>query len=483
MNMKLLGTLVLGLGLGALAGWWLRPASPIAPDATAPAAAPAAREILFYRNPMGLADTSPVPKKDSMGMDYVPVYAEAARPAASRILFYRNPMGLADTSPVPKKDSMGMDYVPVYAADAPSTPGTVSLSPQKVQMLGVRTVMVARKALRVEIRASGVIQIDQTREHVIAPKFDGWIEQLYANQVGQSLRRGQPLMAVYSPELVSTQNEFLIAQSAARSLSDSSSAAAMASLSDAALQRLRSFDIPPSQLQKLRAGQIQRRLTLTAPVDAVIMQPPMVAGSRFMAGDTVLTLADLSRVWLVAAIPTQTSAQVQLGQTAQFSSAALPGQVFAGTVDFIEPMLDAKMRTLGVRIELANPDGVLRPALYGDVLLTADSGEPQLLLPRSAILDSGQRQLVFGEVSDGRYEPREVTLGERSGDQVVVREGVGEGEKVVVAANFLIDAESNLGAALHGMLPGSEEIGSDTEAPRDMTPVPVDAEHTDSGEH
>lgn len=432
MNAKSLWMLLLGLSLGAIGGWWLRPQPPMA-DPSSP--------------------------------------MTAAAPAAPEILYYRNPMGLPDTSPVPKKDSMGMDYVPVYASEAEQTPGTVSLSPQKMQTLGVRTLTVERRALHQQIRASGRIEVDQSRRHVIAPKFDGWIEHLYANQAGQSLRRGQALMAVYAPELVSTQNEFLIARNAAQNLPGGDSAAAMQRLGDAALARLRNFDIPAAQVEKLRQGQMQRLLTLRAPANAVVLEPPMAAGSRFKAGETVLTLADLSKVWLVAEVPTLDSASVAIGQTVGFTSAALPGQRFEGQISFVDPMLDAGMRTLEVRIELDNAEGVLRPALYGDVIIEVGSGEARLLVPRSAVLDSGSRQLVFVEVSPGRFEPRSVTLGARAGRDVVVLKGLGEGEAIVVAANFLIDAESNLSAALQTLQPDPSE------APADASEQPHDGAH------
>lgn len=414
MNLRLLGTLLLGLALGALAGWWLRPAPQL---------------------PMTAATEA------------------ATTPAEPEILYYRNPMGQPDTSPVPKKDSMGMDYVPVYASTTQQTAGTVTVSPDKLQMLGVRTQRVERRPLQQQIRASGRIEIDQSRRQIIAPKFDGWIERLYANQAGQSLKRGQPLMSVYAPELISTQNEFLIAQSAAATLSEGDSAATMRRLGEAALERLRNFDIPAQQVAQLRQGQTQRLLTLTAPINAVILEPPMAAGSRFQAGDTVLTLADLSKVWLVASVATLDSASVQLGQTVSFRSVALPGRSFQGQIGFVSPQLNADMRTLEVRIELDNPDGLLRPALYGDVLIEMAAAEPKLLVPRSALLDSGTRQVVFVEVSSGRFEPRPVKVGARTGEDLVILDGLGEGESVVVAANFLIDAESNISAALQALQP------------------------------
>ena len=378
---------------------------------------------------------------------------EVAAAPAPEILYYRNPMGLPDTSPVPKKDSMGMDYTPVYAGEAAGTPGTVVLSPDKVQMTGVRTVKVMRSPLRQSLRASGSIAIDSARQWVIAPRFEGWVQTLAANQVGMKVRRGQALMSVYSPELRSAQNEYLIAQRAAAGMAaaDPASAASMRDLSGATLERLRNWGIGGGSLERLKGGQIDPYLTLTAPADAIITDKPAVQGMRFMAGEMLLSLADLSRVWLVANVPASDSAQLALGQVVQFRSSALPGRSFEGTVSFIAPTFDEASRTLTVRVALDNADGVLRPGLFGDVEFQADAGAPVLTVPRSAVLDSGTRQLVFVELAAGRYEPRKVALGRRSGDGVEITDGLVEGESVVSAANFLIDAESNLGSALEAM--------------------------------
>ena len=417
-----------------------------------------------------------------------------ADPAQPQILYYRNPMGLPDTSPVPKKDSMGMDYVPVYAGEAPSTPGTVVLSPEKVQMIGVRTVKVELAPMQQSLRASGSIAIDQARQWVIAPKFEGWVQTLAANQVGMRVRRGQALMSVYSPELRSAQNEYLIAQRAAATMTaaDPASAASMRDLSGATLERLRNWGIGGGSLERLKSGRIDPYLTLAAPADAVIIDKPAVQGMRFMAGEMLLSLADLSRVWLVANVPASDSAQLELGQAAQFHTSALPGRTFAGTISFIAPTFDEASRTLTVRVELDNADGVLRPGLFGDVEFVADAGPAVLTVPRSAVLDSGTRQVVFVELAAGRFEPRAVAIGRRSGDRVEINDGLVEGESVVSAANFLIDAESNLGAALdglkapdhagHGTAPagrGDEQDAGDAEP--DQTPADGGHQHAPQG--
>ncbi len=397
-----------------------------------------------------------------------------------KVLYYRNPMGLSDTSPVPKKDAMGMDYIAVYeGGEAPAKPGTVVMSPEKVQKLGVRTEQVRLQGLSPSVRASATVQVDETRQYVIAPKFEGWVERLYANQTGMSVRRGQPLLSVYSPELVAAQNEYRIADTAARKLQDSdpNSAATMRRLRDASRARLRNWDISDAQLTRIGHNQTGGNLVITSPANAVVVEKPIVQGARFASGDTILRLADLSRVWLVANVPASSAGGIVVGQRATFQSPTLPGETFTGQVTFVQPVIDPQTRTLGVRVELPNPAGVLRPGLFGDVTLTRDTSAAVLTVPRSAVLDSGTRQLVLVQVAEGRFEPRPVVVGERSGDMVEILEGVREGERVVVSANFLIDAESNLQSALDGMsaqqgdgaTPGSP--ASTTGTPATGTPV------------
>jgi membrane fusion protein, copper/silver efflux system len=364
-----------------------------------------------------------------------------------KVLFYRNPMGLPDTSPVPKKDSMGMDYIPVYAGDEPpATPGTVVMPPDKVQALGVRTEEVKRGILAGTVRTSGTVEVDETRQYAIAPRFEGWVERLYANQTGVRVRAGQPLLSVYSPQLAAAQQEYRLADETARRLgeSDPASAASMARLRDAARARLRNWEISDEQLGN--SG-----LVLTAPADAVVVEKPVVQGTRFEPGETILRLADLTTVWIIAKVPAAQVVGIRVGQPARFETVALPGQVAQGEVTFVQPVVDAQTRTVDVRIALPNPTGDLRPGLYGTVLLEEPGASPVLTVPRSAVLDSGTRQVVLVETGPGRFAPRDVSLGRRGGDRIEILDGLVEGEQVVVSANFLIDAESNLQAALEGL--------------------------------
>lgn len=381
--------------------------------------------------------------------------ATAAAPAARKPLYYRNPMGLPDTSPVPKQDEMGMDYIPVYAEDeADAAPGTVALSPGKIQALGVRTEPVRRQPLAASLQASGTISIDETRQYVIAPRFDGWVETLQADQTGMAVRRGQTLATVYSPQLLAAQEDYRVADAALRQLrgGDAASLQSMQRLRDAAKRRLLNWGIGAGQLEHI-AHLPPGNLAITAPAAGVIVEKPVVQGARFVAGDTLLRLADLSTVWVTVNVPAAQADKVRLGQPARFTSPSLAGQAFDGTVGFLQPMLDAASRTLAVRVALPNPDGRLRPGLFGTVALAGDDGRLGLAIPRSALIDSGQRQIALVEVAPGRFAPRPISIGQRSGDRVEVLDGLREGERVVVEGNFLIDAESNLRAALQDMSP------------------------------
>jgi Cu(I)/Ag(I) efflux system membrane fusion protein len=384
----------------------------------------------------------------------VPAEGTADAPVGERkVLYYRNPMGLADTSPVPKKDAMGMDYVPVYAGEeTAAAPGTVALSPEKIQTLGVRTEAVQRTTLASQVRASGTVEIDETREYAIAPRFEGWVAKLYANQTGMHVRAGQPLLSVYSPQLAAAQQEYRLANSAARELAktDPASAASMARLRDAARARLRNWQVSGAQLRVGKADG-NDNLVLTSPANAVVIEKPVVQGARFEAGETILRLADLSTVWVMAKVPAAQATAIAVGQPVRFTSETLPGRSFSGEVAFVQPVIDAATRTVDVRVAFPNPDGELRPGLFGTVLLEQPVEAPVLSVSRSAVLDSGTRQLVLVQTVPGRFAPREVTIGRRAGDRIEILAGVEEGEDVVVSANFLIDAESNLKSALEGL--------------------------------
>lgn len=380
----------------------------------------------------------------------------AAQPAQPRILYYRNPMGLPDTSPVPKKDPMGMDYIPVYEGEEPQQQAVqgVRISVEKVQKLGVRTEAATLRELVRDVRAVGVLSADERRLATVNPRFEGWIEKLYVNTTGQRVQRGQPLMEVYSPDLVSTQQEYLIAWRGVQSLKGSSPqiAASMEQLADSALQRLRNWEVSDQEIRQLRDdGQPRQSVLMRAPVSGVVLERMAVQGMRFMPGETLYRIADLSKVWLLADVYEQDLSLIKVGAPVSVRVTAYPSRTFTGRVSFVYPTVAQETRTARARVELPNPDGLLKPDMYAEAQIQAHAGGgKRLAVPDSAIIDSGTRRIVLVQRGEGLFEPREVKTGGRSGAYVEVTEGLSEGEVVVTSANFLIDAESNLKAALSG---------------------------------
>src|SRR5216683_223105 len=426
-------------------------------------ASAAERQPLYYQDPTGKPDYSPIPKKDAEGRDYIPVYEEpgepsgkpAAQPATPekerKVLYYRNPMGLPDTSPVPKKDAMNMDYIPVYA-DEGGAAGTVKIAPERIQTLGVRTEPVARRSLARAVRAVGTVAADERRIGVINPKFEGWIERVLVSTTGQPVRPGEALAEIYSPDLFLAQQEYLVARNAAAAMAHADPMARdnARAIAAAALSRLRNWDISADQLARLqRTGVATRTLMLTAPIGGVVMEKPALQGLHFGAGDMLYRITDLSTVWLMADVFEQDLAQIRPGQVATITLQAYPGRAFSGRVAFIYPTVTAQTRTAKVRIEVSNSDLLLKIDMYATVEITAPvDTAPALAVPDSAVLDTGTKQTVLVDRGEGRFEPRAIKLGSRGEGYVAVLDGVVEGEKVVVGANFLIDAESNLRAAL-----------------------------------
>ena len=399
----------------------------------------------------------------------------ASTTAPRKLLYYRNPMGLPDTSPTPKKDSMGMDYIAVYEGgdDAVgSAAGEVKISTEKVQKLGVKTEAAALRELARQVRAAGRVEIDERRLHNVAPKFEGWVERLHVNATGQPVAKGQPLFEVYSSELVSAQREYVVAAKGVVALKDASAEmqSGMRQLAEASLARLRNWDISEEQIKALAAGgEAKRSLSFRSPVGGVVLEKKAVAGMRFMPGEMLYQIADVSSVWVLADVFERDIAQVKVGQKVRLTINAYPDKSFSGIVAYIYPTLKAETRTVPVRIELANPGGLLKPAMYASVELAVGVRDKVVTVPVSAVIDSGTRQIVLLQKGAGRFEPREVKLGARSDEYVEVREGIAAGDAVVVAANFLIDAESNLKAALGGFAAAPD---STPNATPNATPAP-----------
>ncbi len=436
--------LVGGYRLGAGSWPFVSPSKPIASSAVAQEAA-AGRKVLYWQDPDGKPDFSPAPRKTADGRDYLPVYdeeepalagAQGAKPKGKgRIIYYRNPMGLPDTSPVPKKDWMGMDYIPVYEGEEQDT-GTVKVSLDRVQRAGVRTEAAAMRVLARPVRSPGIAKPDERTLRSVVLRADGFIEKLYVDATGAHVQAGQPMFVAYIPQVVLAQAEFRSAGFA----------------SEGAIQRLRNYGLPESVIDQIRASpKPLMRITWPAPVTGVVMMKSIVEGQMAKAGDELYRLADLSSIWVIADVPEQDMGLIKIGAPAKLGFRAFPGETFEGTVSFILHELDAATRTGKVRIEVKNPEHRIKHEMFADVEIDAGAGEaPRLSVPVSAVIDSGSRQVVLVDRGEGRFEPRAVKLGVRGGGFAEILDGLKDGESVVVSANFLIDAEANLKAALAG---------------------------------
>ncbi|WFU78649.1 efflux RND transporter periplasmic adaptor subunit [Bradyrhizobium sp. CIAT3101] len=420
---------------------------------------------LYYRDPGGAPLWSAGPRKDDRGRDYVAVYDDAAvpagpkpqQPAASRkILYYRNPMGLPDTSPMPKKDSMGMDYIPVYEGED-TDDGTVRLSPGKIQRTGVKSEAVERRAIRVAVKAPGTIQLDERRVSVIAMRAESFVQKVADVTTGTRVKAGQPLMDIYSSAVASAAAEYLATIT-------SKVVGGVEMYGRGSRQRLVNLDVPDpviAEMEKTRVAPVT--INWSAPRDGIVLERNAIEGMRANPGDVLFRIADTSVVWALVDVAERDLGNIAVGQFVVVRARSFPGRSFTGKIAVIYPQVNRDTRTVRVRIELANPDAMLLPDMYVDADIDTADATPVLAVPDSSVLDTGSRQAVLVDRGEGRFEPREVKLGRRGGGYIEVREGLGAGEAVVISANFLIDAESNLKAALKGFAeaaPRATEAGA-----------------------
>lgn len=451
-TLRLLTIFALGGGLAVGFYWSLNDAGWLA-DISPPAAA-ADRIPLYYRDPGGAPLWSAGPKKDGRGRDYVPIYDdERAAPETSKpkqqadssrkILYYRNPMGLPDTSPVPKKDSMGMSYVPVYDGDE-ADDGSVKLSPGKIQRTGAKSEPARRRPIRVSVKAPGTIQLDERRVSVIAMRAESFVQKVADVTTGTRVKAGQPLMEIYSSAVASAAAEYL-------STITSKSVGGVEIYGRGSRQRLINLDVPEkviAEMEKTRVAPVTVRWS--APRDGIVLERNAIEGMRANPGDVLFRIADTSVVWALVDVAERDLGNIAVGQPVAVRARSFAGKTFAGTIAVVYPQVNRDTRTVRVRIELANPDAALLPDMYIDADIDTADAAPVLAVPDSSVLDTGSRQAVLVDKGDGRFEPREIKLGRRGGGYVEVRDGLADGEAVVTSANFLIDAESNLKAALKG---------------------------------
>lgn len=430
-----------------------RPEGPVSVPA-GPKPAPSGA-VIYYRDPDGQPVYSAEPRKTAAGREFIAVHAsedisfddtpkahaEAAAPTSvepKKVLYYRNPMGLPDTSPVPKKDSMGMDYIPVYAGEHEDG-STVKIAPGKLQRTGVRTQTVSDRVIVQHVRVPGTVQPDERNISVVSVPADSYVGKVENVTTGDRVRKGQPLLQLRSPDIVAAAIQFQIYPD-----------------SDSARRRLANYGVPPEVIAEIvRTRQVPPAFTWYAPRDGVVLVRNATEGMKMTAGDVLFRIADLSTVWVLADVPEYALPSVESGQAATIRVRSLPGRTFRGRVALIYPQVNRETRTTKVRIVISNPDGLLHPDMYADVEIAAGGGNPVVAVPDSAVIDTGTHQVVILDKGEGRFEPRKVQIGAQGSGYTEIRDGIAAGDRVVVAANFLIDAESNLKAALSGM--GSAE--------------------------
>lgn len=404
--------------------------------------------IVYYRDPAGRPAYSLEPKTAPDGRSYLPVRAEddvgfeeerASEPSPSasvpadsrRVRLYRNPMGLPDTSPMPKKDGMGMDYISVYEGEEAEA-GIVKVSPGKIQRTGFRSAVAERRVVVRPVRVPGTIQPDERRVTVVATRSDAYVETVETVTAGDRVRKGQPLVKVYSPEIVSAAAQLVATPGY-----------------DGSRRRLQNLNVPAEVIAEIeRTRVVPSSVTWSSPRDGVVLERGAVEGMKAPAGTVLFRIADLSVVWLMADVPEYELGGIKAGQPVTARVRSLPDRSFGGRVGVIYPQLNRETRTARVRVDLPNLDGLLLADMYAEVEIATGAADPVVAVSDDAVIDTGARQVVFLDRGEGRFEPREVRTGARGTGYVEIREGVAEGDRVVVAANFLIDAESNLKAAL-----------------------------------
>jgi len=409
--------------------------------------------VIYYQDPDGKPFYSAEPKQTADGRSYRAVYASedvsfdeseheaSSEPSTRKILYYRNPMGLPDVSKIPKKDPMGMDYIPVYEGEDTDS-STVQVSAGKLQRIGVKSEAATLRAIAVPVRAPGTIQLDERRISVISLRAESFVETVENVTTGSEVRKGQALVRLYSPAIASAASEYL---------SGLTLKGDVATLRGPR-QRLLNFAVPESLLNEIeRTRQVPLTFTWTAPRDGIVLERNVSDGMRMLPGATLFRIADHSHVWAMVDVAERDLAVVAEGQPVIVRARSYPDRTFAGKVALVYPHLNPATRTVRVRIELPNADHLLLPDMYVEAEIDTGSGQKVIAVPESAVIDSGDRQVVIVDKGEGRFEPRNVKLGQRGSGYLEIREGVSEGDAVVTSANFLIDAESNLKAALRGL--------------------------------
>jgi multidrug efflux pump subunit AcrA (membrane-fusion protein) len=425
------------------------------------------RKVLYWYDAMNPPHHYDKPGKAPDGMDLVPMYAEQAAPptlsagagsaAERKILYWYDPMHPQYKADKPgKAPDCGMELVPKYANEqaASMAPGSVMIPASKQQLIGVRTTEAKRETLVREVHTTGQITADETKIAHVHVKINGFIEQVFVDYIGQLVKKGQPLFTLYSPDLVSTQEEYLIAKRGEKTLGTSSFpevAQGSQSLLRSTRERLKLWDISDEQIKKLdQSGEVSRTLTFYSPITGFVMDRKAFPQTSVTPDTELYTVSDFSTVWVNADIFEYEVPFVKVGQHAEMQLSYYPGKTWNGRVSFIYPTVDPTTRTVKVRMKFPNPDFKLKPQMFADVELKINYGN-QIVVPQEAVLDSGKEQRVFVAKGDGYFEPHQITTGAKLDGKVVVLSGLKAGETVVSSGNFLVDSESRLKSATGSM--------------------------------
>ncbi|CAN5509997.1 hypothetical protein BH24GEM3_BH24GEM3_01240 [soil metagenome] len=333
--------------------------------------------------------------------------------------------------------------------------GSVQLTANQLRQFGVTFGFVEQRTLTDEVRTVGIVNFDETRMAEVAPKFGGFVERLHVDFTGRPVRRGEPLLEIYSPELVAAQEELLLAGRLQRSMGGSAVPGVSGEAPDlvaAARRRLLLWDISPGQIDRiLRTGRVQRTLTLHAPASGIVVEKQVLRGQAVQPGQTLYTIADLSRVWVEAELREADAGSVREGTPAAVDLAAFPGRPLSGRVEYVYPTLQPEARTLKARVSIPNPDGRLKPGMFATVRFSAPV-RSTLTVPTTAVVRTGERSLVFVDMGGGSLLPQEVEIGRVAGEYTEVLAGVEPGQRVVTSAQFLLDSESNLAEVMRSMI-------------------------------
>ncbi|NQU05721.1 MAG: efflux RND transporter periplasmic adaptor subunit [Calditrichaeota bacterium] len=390
------------------------------------------------------------------GMDLTPLKSSGSRRFGGErvIAYWTAPMDPNYISDKPGKSPMGMDLVPVYENEV--TGGVVSIDPVTIQNIGVTTTLVETRDLSTRIRSNGIVTIAEDAEYRINPKFSGWIEKLYVSRTGDMVQAGDALLEIYSPELVSAQEEYLLAMNNADLLSGSGIdriKSGADKLLSAAKRRLELWDINNSQIEELeKSGKVKRTLTLFSPIRGVVLHKNAIEGAAVKAGMDLFRIVDLNTVWIDAQVYEHELPWLKTGGQVMINSPYDPGLMLNGRIDYIYPYLDAKTRTANIRIVVPNPHLDLRPEMYVDVRIEAQSRKNAVVIPKNAVLRSGVRDIVFIALGEGRFMPREIKLGIETNELYEVTAGLASGTSVVTSAQFLLDSEAKLQEAIQRRL-------------------------------